>query len=148
MSTQRLSLKVTLCKRNPFTTSKLNSRIVGIKRHMKTLQKKFNLMALKEVIKVLDVDLLQRCSSYQLFWHPGSLNPKRWSPRKPNRPRKSLPSDSNEHCDRINLLLPEKRAGIDCDKIHEGIIALTDKLLVIVIYGGCYFDTRLQFLHN
>ena len=40
-----------------------------------------------------------------------------------------LSSDSNELCDRLNLLLQEKHAGNNSDIINEEIVAIIDKLL-------------------
>ena len=40
-----------------------------------------------------------------------------------------LSSDPDELCDRLNLLLQEKQAGNNSDKINEEIIAIFDKLL-------------------
>ena len=40
-----------------------------------------------------------------------------------------LSSDSNELCDRLKLLLQEKHAGNNSDKINEEIVVIIDKLL-------------------
>ena len=40
-----------------------------------------------------------------------------------------LPSDPNELCDRLKLLLQEKQAGNNSDIINEEIVAIVDKLL-------------------
>ena len=40
-----------------------------------------------------------------------------------------LSSDANELCDRLKLLLQEKQAGNNSDKINDEIIAIIDKLL-------------------
>ena len=40
-----------------------------------------------------------------------------------------LPSDPNELCDRLKLLLQEKQAGNNSDLIIEEIVAIADKLL-------------------
>ena len=39
-----------------------------------------------------------------------------------------LSSDANELCDRLRLLLQEKHAGNNCNKINEEIVAIVDKL--------------------
>ena len=39
-----------------------------------------------------------------------------------------LPSDPNELCNRLNLLLLEKQAGKTSDKIDEKIVAMVDEL--------------------
>ena len=41
----------------------------------------------------------------------------------------SLPENSNELCDRLKLLLHEKQAGNNSNKIDEEIVAIADKLL-------------------
>ena len=40
-----------------------------------------------------------------------------------------LSSDTNEFCDRLNLLLKEKQAGNNCFRIDEEFIAIADKLV-------------------
>ena len=40
-----------------------------------------------------------------------------------------IPSDPNELCDRLKLLLPEKQAGNNSDIINEEIVVIVDKLL-------------------
>ena len=40
-----------------------------------------------------------------------------------------LSSDPNELCDRLKLLLEEKHAGNNSDKINDEIVAIIDKLL-------------------
>ena len=40
-----------------------------------------------------------------------------------------LSTDSNEFCDRLKLLLQEKQAGNNSDKINDQIVAIVDKLL-------------------
>ena len=40
-----------------------------------------------------------------------------------------LPSNVDELCDRLKLLLQQKQAGINFDKINDEIIALVDKFL-------------------
>ena len=40
-----------------------------------------------------------------------------------------LPSDPDELCDRLKLLLQEKKAGNNSNKINEDIVAIIDKLL-------------------
>ena len=40
-----------------------------------------------------------------------------------------LSSDPNELCDRLKLLLQEKHAGNNSDKINDEIVAIVDKLL-------------------
>ena len=40
-----------------------------------------------------------------------------------------LSSDPNEFCDRLKLLLPEKKAGNNSDIINDEIVAIVDKLL-------------------
>ena len=40
-----------------------------------------------------------------------------------------LPSDSNELCDRLKLLVQEKQAGNNSNIINQEIIAIFDKLL-------------------
>ena len=40
-----------------------------------------------------------------------------------------LPSDPNEFCDRLKLLLQEKHGGINSNLIDEEIVAIVDKLL-------------------
>ena len=42
---------------------------------------------------------------------------------------KILPSDPNELCDRLKLLLQEKHAGNNSDIINDEIVAIVDKLL-------------------
>ena len=42
---------------------------------------------------------------------------------------KFLSSDPDEVCNRLKLLLQEKHAGNNSDKINDGIVALVDKLL-------------------
>ena len=42
---------------------------------------------------------------------------------------KFLPSDANELCDRLKLLLQEKQAGNNSDIINDEIAAIVDKLL-------------------
>ena len=39
-----------------------------------------------------------------------------------------LSSDPNELCDRLNLLLQEKQAGINSDLINDEIVGIVDKL--------------------
>ena len=41
--------------------------------------------------------------------------------------RRFLPSDPNELCDRLKLLLQEKHAGITSKTIDEEIVAIVDK---------------------
>ena len=40
-----------------------------------------------------------------------------------------LSSDANELCDKLKLLLQEKHAGNNSDKINEEIVVIIDKLL-------------------
>ena len=40
-----------------------------------------------------------------------------------------LPSDPEELCDRLKLLLPEKHGGKHSDIINDDIVAIVDKLL-------------------
>ena len=40
-----------------------------------------------------------------------------------------LPSDPNELCDRLRLLLQEKQAGNKSDLINDAIVAIVDYLL-------------------
>ena len=40
-----------------------------------------------------------------------------------------LPSDLNEFCDRLKLLLQERQAGNNSDIINEEIVVILDKLL-------------------
>ena len=40
-----------------------------------------------------------------------------------------LSSDPNELCDRLNLLLQQKQAGINSNTIKDEIVAIVDKLL-------------------
>ena len=49
--------------------------------------------------------------------------------RSPKAALSSLPSDPNQLCDSLKLLLQEKRAGSNSDLINQEIIAIVDKLL-------------------
>ena len=40
-----------------------------------------------------------------------------------------LPSDPDELCNRLKLLLQEKKAGINSDIINQEIVSIVDKLL-------------------
>ena len=56
-----------------------------------------------------------------------------------------LPSDPIEPCDRVNLLLQEKRAGRISKKINDEIVSIVDKLLE---YKCISTEQHKQFLYK
>ena len=56
-----------------------------------------------------------------------------------------LPSNSDQLCDGLKLLLKEKQTGNNFDKINDEIVAIVDKLLA---YKGIFKKQHLQLSTN
>ena len=81
-----------------------------------SLERKRALILSREDEKVLEINLLKNYSNHLLSWLLEFQN-------------FFLPSDPNELCDRLKLLVQEKQAGKESDLINEGIVVIAGKLL-------------------